>query len=110
MGKRRTKTYHKVNGKTIAKPSNFKAPKRVLVTNKTKSNHIVKKNNNLSPKFDLLLNREKGDLTIAEINVQKIGKNKRDELREILKQNKIDCLAVTEHHIRPRNKDKGGYG
>ena len=107
MGKRRTKNPHEAKKKTIAKPSNFKAPKRVIkmVTNKTKSNHIANKTNNLSPKFDLLLNREKGDLTIAEINVQKIGKNKRDELREVLKQNKIDCLAVTEHHIRPLNKD-----
>ena len=93
MGKCRTKTSHKIKEKTTAKPSNFKAPKRVIkmVTNKT-SNHIVNKNNNLSPKFDLLLNREKGDLTIAELNVQRIGKNKRDELRAILKLSIIENI------------------
>ena len=40
-----------------------------------------------------------GGLVIAQLNVKKIGRAKRKELRTVLSKLKIDCLAVVEHHI-----------
>ena len=74
---------------------------RITVENKRPN----KKRNDLSPKFDLLFNKDAGDLTVATLNVQKIGVLKRKELAKILKENDIDILSVTEHHIKPLNSE-----
>ena len=39
---------------------------------------------NLSSKFDLLIRKDVGDLTIAQLNVEKMGRVKRKELAVIL--------------------------
>ena len=36
---------------------------------------------------------------MAQLNVEKIGKTKREMLARLLEKHGIDCLAVTEHHI-----------
>ena len=53
----------------------------------------------LSDKFDLLMRKGPGGLTIAQLNVKKIGRAKRKELAAILSMLKVDCLAIVEHHV-----------
>ena len=53
----------------------------------------------LSARFDILYKRKVGSLVVAQLNVEKIGKTKREVLARLLEIHGIDCLAVTEHHI-----------
>ena len=54
---------------------------------------------NSSPRFNLLVRKDVGDLTVAQLNIEKIGKFKRKELAEILNKHDIDCLDIVEHQI-----------
>ena len=101
MGKRRTprRKQHTLPTKRLKSTPTSKVSPTVINGPKTK------KDTNFSPKFDLFSKKELGDLTIAEINIEKMGKAKRKELGKILKENKIDLLAVIEHHINPLNRD-----
>ena len=64
---------------------------------------------NLSSKFDLLIRKDVGDLTIAQLNVEKIGRVKRKELAVILTDLRIDCLAIVEHHIKSGDYQENVY-
>ena len=57
------------------------------------------KSPNSSPRFNLLMRKDVSDLTVAHLNVEKIGKFKRKELAEILHKFYIDCLGIVEHQI-----------
>ena len=106
MGKSRTKGKIKqaqiqprAKGKSKQTPVNQKANQAPQQNDKQTKAKIPKKVESLSPKFDILKSKEKGDLTIAHLNVEKIGKGKRKELGKILKDLDIDCLSVAEHQI-----------
>ena len=55
---------------------------------------------NISPRFNLLLRKDIGDLTIAHLNVEKIGRFKRKELADILSKFDIDFLGNCRAPIR----------
>ena len=61
---------------------------------------------NISPRFNLLLRKDIGDLTIAHLNVEKIGRFKRKELADILSKFDIDCLGVVEHQLGSSDYDE----
>ena len=63
-------------------------------------NHSVpSKPKDLSQKFDILFKHRVGGLLIAQLNVQKIGKLKCKLLSKTLKDLRVDCLAIVEHHL-----------
>ena len=63
----------------------------------------------LSEKFDLLMRKGPGGLTIAQLNVKKLGRAKRKELAATLATLKIDCLAIVEHHIEAGDYEVDKY-
>ena len=61
---------------------------------------------NISQRFNLLLRKDIGDLTIAHLNVEKIGRFKRKELADILSKYDIDCLGIVEHQLGSNDYDE----
>ena len=94
MGKHRSqpKTSRQVGKGGNTKPTTPKPPPAT-----TNSGWI--KSPNSSPRFNLLMRKDVSDLTVAHLNVEKIGKFKRKELAEILHKYDIDCLGIVEHQI-----------
>ena len=52
-----------------------------------------------SQKFDFLKKKKSGDVTVAHLNVEKLGALKRRELVKTIKSLDIDLLSIVEHHI-----------
>ena len=52
-----------------------------------------------TPRFEFLKNKSSGELTVAHLNVEKLGVLKRRELEKMLKSLDIDLLSIVEHHI-----------
>ena len=49
-------------------------------------------------RFDTLFKQRVGSLLVAQLNVNKIGRNKRSLLSEVLNTYGVDGLAMVEHH------------
>ena len=111
MGKPRPKIYNSKTQKNKRNNSHHPLSNNTDEVNNTagdQPNHSppsTEKPDGLSDKFDILFKQRVGSLLVAQLNVKKIGRVKRNYLAILLKKLKVDCLAVSEHHISAGDHD-----